>query len=713
MPEAVASFGAAVDRDWLYVFGGHIGRAHVHSVSNLAKGLRRLNLVDGQTWEDLTDGPLLQAAPLLTYKGNVYRVGGLSARNQRGEDEDLHSVADLAKYDFHSKQWVALTPMPKGRSSHDAVVYEGKLYVVGGWTLKGAGNKGQWLRQPYYADLEAETIEWKELPAQPFARRALAVAAAGGKIYAMGGIQAEGGTSDQVDILDLHSGTWSKGPAILLKSGLKGFGSSAFAVGGRVYLSASDGRLSRLSQDGKSWEDQGVQLKKPRFFHRMVPYGDERLLFIGGASREGHLSDVEVVQLGDPAKLLEVETASANVDVSYGPPSSGSPSSRWAGFRGDGSGRSEADQLPLKWAEDAGIAWTARLPGYGQSSPIVWNDRVFVTSSQGRYKDTLIISALDLETGGVIWRRRLGGSQKTESSEMVSRSAPTPAVDAQRLYVFFESGDLFAFDHEGNDLWQRSLTREYGLFQGNHGIGSSLAQNDESLFLLIDHGGPSYLMSVDKATGRNNWKLERPKRVSWTSPLVSRYQDREELILSSNGIVEAYDAVTSRRLWFVEGVQKNTVASPSVSGDLVVIGSSEKSHNLAIKRGGKGDVSKSHVLWKAEASSSFGSPLIYGDCVYYVNRAGVATCADIRTGKAKWTHRLGEACWASPIAADGRIYFFSKNGVTTVMSSSSEKAEILSQNKIESKGTVYGVGAIEGSFIIRTGSKVIRVGKSS
>ncbi len=718
LPEAVASFGAAIQDDWLYVFGGHIGKTHQHSTANLAQGLYRLNLRDGGKWEHLIPEPLLQAAPLVGHSGQVLRIGGLSALNAPHQEEDLHSSREVARFDVSDRSWDSLTPLPEGRSSHDAVVYRGHLYVVGGWTLAGKGSEGHWLSTAYSADLNSSPLEWVPLAQVPFQRRALALAAARGKLYAAGGIQAEGGTSKRVDVYDIEKRSWSRGPDVPFKERLKGFGSSAFGIGDQVYLSGWDGHVYRLSPDGNSWQDLGRRLENRRFFHRMISDG-ERLFLIAGADRESHRADIEVVSLADlevasPAPAI-ASHSKADRSADYGKthqPQTVSQlnSSNWTGFRGGQGGVTQAADLPLTWSESENLAWRIGLPGYGQSSPVIWGDKAFVTSSAGKYKDTLIVSAIDLHNGRVNWRRRLAGTQKIESGDTVSRSAPTPAVDAQRLYAFFESGDLFAFDHDGNDLWKRSLTSEYGLFQGNHGIGSSLAQTEDALLLLVDHSGPSYLISIDKETGRTNWKLERPKRVSWSTPMVAPRDGRTEIIVSSNGVVECYDAVTARRLWFVEGVQKNTVASPAVSQDLVVVGSSSPDWNIAIKRDGSGDVSKSHVAWKADATSSFGSPIIHGQCVYFVNRAGVASCIDRQSGSALWRLRLGDAIWASPLVSGKHVYFFNKSGLTTVVETSAEEAKVVAENKIQLQGRLYGIAAADRALLLRSGRQLLRLG---
>lgn len=389
---------------------------------------------------------------------------------------------------------------------------------------------------------------------------------------------------------------------------------------------------------------------------------------------------------------------------------------RWTGFRGNHSNsHTAATNLPRTWSETENIAWITDLPGYGQSSPVVWDGKVFATASEGAMKEILVVLCIEVKTGEILWTKRFEASSKTERTDMISQAAPTAVVDAQHLYVFFESGDLLALNHQGETQWHRSLTKDYGAFVGNHGISSSIAQTESAVILLIDHDGPSYLLSINKSDGTNLWKRDREKRVSWTSPVISTSTNLTEILISSNGIVEAYNAENGERRWFVEGIQKNTVPSPTVTDEWVVVGSSQKGETLAVDRGGIGNITGSHIRWKADVASSFGSPLIHRGCVYIVNKVGALSCLNLQTGNILWTTRIGSSTWASPIAAGDLLYFFGKDGDTTVMEVSPNQREevppIVSVNTVATESRVYGVAAINGTFLIRTGKKLICIGQ--
>lgn len=387
------------------------------------------------------------------------------------------------------------------------------------------------------------------------------------------------------------------------------------------------------------------------------------------------------------------------------------PGPNWPGFRGDGTSVSSLEQLPLRWSDDSGIAWKADLADYGQSSPVVWGDLVFVTSAAGESKETDVVRCVELATGKTRWEREFAATQKVMASDYVSRAAPTPVVDREHVFAFFESGDLAALDHAGQEMWRRSLTAEYGEFKGNHGVGASLAQTDDLVIVLADHDGPSYLLAIEKSTGKNRWKLDREPRVSWSSPVIASGPE-PQIIVSSAGIVEAYRAADGKAIWSLEGLEGNTVPSATVAGDLILVGSGDAGHNLALRRDRSGKLADGDIAWRLKnESTSFSSLLAYQGRVFMVNRAGAAFCVDQKDGKVLWTHRLSGSCWASPLGGAGRVYFFGKDGVTTVIKADAAEFESLAENRLTVEDRVYGVAAVPGAFVLRTGSKLICVGK--
>ncbi len=384
----------------------------------------------------------------------------------------------------------------------------------------------------------------------------------------------------------------------------------------------------------------------------------------------------------------------------------------WAAFRGNGTSLVSGLTLPLQWDDETNIVWTADIPGYGQSSPVIWGNKVFVTTMQGERKETPTIACYGLEDGQKIWQQDFAASQtftpkgQVTSLEYYSRSAPTPAVDAAMVYAFFESGELVATDHDGNVRWQRSLVKEYGEFLGNHGVGSSVAINDDSIFVLVAHEGPSYLLAVDKSTGENIWKADLAPKVSWSSPTLAG----NLVLLSISGSVQAFHVATGNPVWSVGDVSGNTVASITVHDDLAIVGSSERDQNLAIRFDPTGESDKTGIVWRSsEATSSFGSPLYLDGLVYFVDKAGIAYAVDAQSGQTKWKERLSGSSWASPVGTRDRIFFFAKEGPADVVAAGPEFRRI-GTNSLTVADKLYGVAVADSRFVIRSGSRLLCVG---
>lgn len=299
LPEAVSSFGAAVSDGYLYVYSGHTGGEHEHSRDNLSQKFLRIKLDGGSEWEELPMETPLQGLPLVAHGGKLYRVGGLNAKNADGEDEDLHSVAEFSSFDPATKKWTALAPLPEARSSHDAVVIGDKVYVVGGWTLDG-DRKGTWLDTAWSIDLKDPAAKWEAIAKPNFRRRALAAAQWNGKLVALGGMDEDVNISRTVSVLDPATGEWTE-LAELPGEDMDGFGAAAWNLDGKLFASGTQESLYRLADDGKSWEAV-LELKQPRFFHRLLPAGDATLLSIAGASFDGHLANIEEVSVAADAK---------------------------------------------------------------------------------------------------------------------------------------------------------------------------------------------------------------------------------------------------------------------------------------------------------------------------------------------------------------------------------------------------------------------------
>jgi outer membrane protein assembly factor BamB len=385
----------------------------------------------------------------------------------------------------------------------------------------------------------------------------------------------------------------------------------------------------------------------------------------------------------------------------------------WPAFRNTGDSHTAARDLPLTWSDTENVAWRTPVAGEGQSSPVVWKADAFVTSIEGPDKETLHLTCVDLASGKVRWRWKRAATTRTKNSDMTSKAAPTPAVDDKRLYAFYESGDLIAFDHDGGVLWQRALTDDYGKFDTNHGLGGSVVQLDDRLFILVAQNQNAYLLAIDAATGKTIWKADRAYGASWTTPVIVRDDAAGPLVVvSSNGVVEGLSPADGKSVWTVTGLKGNTVASPSADGQAVLIGSGQLGPQLAIKLGGRGDVSATHVMWQTPGvDCSFGSPVILGGHAYFTNKVGVAYCLEVATGKVRWKERLSASCWASPFAAGDRIYFPCTDGQTTAVKADPAAFDKLADNKLTVQGRVVGVAAVDRAILLRTPTELVFIGR--
>lgn len=298
LPRAVTSFGAVACDGFIYAYGGHTGTAHSYSSDTSAGTFQRLPVGGGTEWEQLPGGPGLIGMNLASTGGKVYRVGGMHAKNKRGEKADLVSVADVAVYDPKAKAWSPFVPLPSGRSSHDVVAVGSKLVVVGGWEMQGTDGKSKWADAALICDTAAKQPKWEEV-AQPFRRRALAAAAVGDKVYVLGGLTESAETVRTVDVLDLASRKWSSVPEFP-GTARTGFNPAACEIGGRLYLNTLDRSVLRLNDKGDGWDKVGATVET-RYVHRLVPVGPSAFVAVAGASPKGPHASLELVKVDGAA----------------------------------------------------------------------------------------------------------------------------------------------------------------------------------------------------------------------------------------------------------------------------------------------------------------------------------------------------------------------------------------------------------------------------
>jgi outer membrane protein assembly factor BamB len=276
------------------------------------------------------------------------------------------------------------------------------------------------------------------------------------------------------------------------------------------------------------------------------------------------------------------------------------------------------------------------------------------------------------------------------------------------VYGFFGTGDVFCVDFDGGLVWQRALADEYGEFENRFAASSSPLLHGDLLLLQCDHYGASYALAIDKHTGANRWKLDRPEAwLSWASPQLAPVGDsgRHELILCGSEKVDALDPLTGERLWTLGGMAHECIPTPVLGHGLVYAVSGPNGTTYAIRPGGRGDITDTeHVVWTSTRGTPFvPSGILVGDYYYLVNDQGIGTCLTAETGEQVWRKRLGGEFTASPVAGDGKVYFTNESGSTLVIAANTDGYEELAQNELDEP--VYASPAIsQGRLFIRGAS---------
>ena len=378
----------------------------------------------------------------------------------------------------------------------------------------------------------------------------------------------------------------------------------------------------------------------------------------------------------------------------------------WPGWRGPNrSGVTTDSGVPVAWSPSDGVRWKVRLPGSGISNPIVWDNLVVCTSSDGVRQQDLHVIAMNRDTGARLWHARFWGSAPTlHHGTKSSMASPSPVTDGRHIYASFGTGDVFCLDFAGRLVWHRSLAGEYGAFENRFAASSSPLLFEDLLIVQCDHFGASYLLAIDKHTGANRWKTDRPEAwLSWSSPVCTRSSgEGSELIVCGSEKMDAFAARTGEKLWTLRGLQRECIPTPIVANGLIYVTSGPAGATFAVRPGGRGDVTDSHVVWTFTRGNPFvPSAILVGRRYYLVDDHGIATCLDSTAGKILWRKRLGGDFTASPVAAENRVYFTNEAGSTLVIQADAERYTELSRNEIGEP--VYASPAISaGRFFLRS-----------
>ena len=328
-----------------------------------------------------------------------------------------------------------------------------------------------------------------------------------------------------------------------------------------------------------------------------------------------------------------------------------------------------------------GSQWETRLEGYGQSSPIVWGELVYITTIEGDNKDQCHVTAYKLADGSRAWQYSVENASPAKNSSYISRAAPTPVADENGVICFFEGGNAVALTHDGKVRWERNLVADYGDVKARHGLSSSLEQDSDSVFVWVERSEEPYIVSLSKQTGETEWKSSGLGATSWASPRLVTVEDGQHLVLSAIGSIAGLDPETGRQLWLFKSISGNSTPTPMPLGDgRFLIGATvargepgggraaESNGVIQIRKTDDGQWTADYA-WKAKrATSSFGSPIVHNGVAMFVNREGVLYGLDATSGEELFARRLKGSMWSTPIAVGDQVFFFERDGKVDTLS---------------------------------------------
>lgn len=398
----------------------------------------------------------------------------------------------------------------------------------------------------------------------------------------------------------------------------------------------------------------------------------------------------------------------------------------WPQWRGPSlDGTSDESDLPLRWSRDENVAWTLPLPERSGSTPIVWEEHVFlVVGASPEESDELWLWNVERTSGEVRWRRSLGHGNERKNKQYLT--SPSPVTDGTTVWVLTGTGMLAAYDFEGNELWSMALQEKYGPFGHKWGYAASPLLYEGSLYVPVLHGfytdEPSYLLRIDGSTGEVLFRVERPTEAvyespdAYTTPVLLRYDDRTEIVVSGGDVLTGHDPETGKELWRAGGLNpdgdrtQRLVASPLI-GPGLIYAFGKRGPVLAFRVGGRGEITESHLAWSVGKGTDVPTPVTDGELLYIVNDQGIATCHDARTGAVVWgPERLAVGTYsASPVLADGRIYATSEDGTTTVFRAGRE-LEVLAKNELGGY-TLSSPAISDGQLFLRTAEALYAIGE--
>ena len=398
---------------------------------------------------------------------------------------------------------------------------------------------------------------------------------------------------------------------------------------------------------------------------------------------------------------------------------------QWRGIRGDGV--SDEKGLPTRWSTTDNVAWKTPLPGPGNSTPIVWNDQVFLTQEIAA-EDRRTLMCFDRKSGELVWQAGTQWTQPDPTHGTNPQCSPSPVTDGERVIAWFGSAGLFCYDLQGNEIWRRDL----GIQKHIWGYGASPVIRGDLCYLNFGPGERSFLIAVDCKSGQTVWQHDEPINTqgtseakftnadfygSWSTPVFRTVDEREELVISFPYRLCAFDPLTGRELWSASGINALVYTSPLISEDLIVTMGGYSGMAMAIRAGADavGQLDESKRLWRhPRTKQRIGSGAIYDGHIYIHNDPGIAECFELTSGKLVWEERLRGASgkgtnWSSVMIADGLCYTITQGGDCFVFRASPE-FELVAKNSL-GEASNSSVAPSQGQLFIRTYKHLWCIGK--
>jgi outer membrane protein assembly factor BamB len=391
----------------------------------------------------------------------------------------------------------------------------------------------------------------------------------------------------------------------------------------------------------------------------------------------------------------------------------------WAYWRGaDATGMARGD-APTTWSDTQGVRWKATVPGRGFSSPVVWGDRIFLTTAvpsdagarAGLVEHRFLVHCYDRKTGKLLWERvaNTGTPHEPAHPTYGSFASNSPITDGKHVYAFFGSRGLHAFTIDGQPVWQRDFgpLRMFMTF----GEGAWTWLEGETLLVVVDHEGDSFLVALDKATGKERWRTPRQGNTNWSGPYVTTVNGRKQVIVSATRESVGYDFETGKRIWWARGLGQNTIPQPIAADGLVFVMSGYRNPNLmAIRLGRTGDLTGTDAIaWENQRGNSYTpSPVLHDGILYLLTDSGMLSALDATTGKPHYAQqRLPKPYQfkASPVGANGKLYLATENEDVVVVKMGST-FEVLATNSLKDQ-TFIATPAIAGGELYLRGQNTL------